>query len=431
MRARRLLMPVRRALRRALLTAVAVVVLAVTLVPATATAHSLTSSTIAVRIEEDSVDATVSLPLETLDEALGTDYAGNAELAGGEADEVIAYIDEHLTVTEAGRTTWDATYDNVERATIEGIESFSVDVHFATGDSSTSRFTVAYDGIIEAVPGHEAVIVLTDSAGKVSTPGIVDADHETLEVVDGGRATSVGDMLRHGFHHVLEGVDHLLFLLALLLPAPLVAAAGRWRRGTGPVSTAKAVLRVVTAFTVGHSITLIAAALGWITVPSQPVEVLIAASVGVAAVHAIRPLAARGEVILAIAFGLVHGLAFAGILSDLGIDGTTSLLSLLAFDVGIELAQLTCVALVFPSLHLLSRTRFYPAFRVAGASLALAAATGWALDRLSLMDNPLGAVEATAVAHLSSIALLLAGVAIVARLLDGRPAALRAQTATE
>jgi HupE/UreJ protein len=274
-------------------------------------------------------------------------------------------------------------------------------------------------------------VVLTDSAGETSTPGIVDADHETLEIVDGGQATPIGDMLRYGFHHVLEGVDHLLFLLALLLPAPLVAAAGRWRRGTGPVSTAKAVLRVVSAFTLGHSITLIAAALGWITVPSRPVEVLIAASVGVAAVHAIRPLAARGEAILAMGFGLVHGLAFAGILSDLGIVGTTSLLSLLAFNVGIELAQLTCVALVFPSLYVLSRTRFYPAFRVAGASLALAAATGWGLERLGALDNPLGAVEATAVAHLSSIVALLAALAIVARLLDGRPGVLRARTASE
>jgi HupE / UreJ protein len=143
---------------------------------------------------------------------------------------------------------------------------------------------------------------------------------------------------------------------------------------------AKAVLRVVTAFTVGHSITLIAAALGPITVPSRPVEVLIAASVAVAAVHAIRPPAARGEVI--------------------------------------------------PSLYLLSRTRFYPAFRVAGASLALAAATGWGLDRLGALDNPLGAIEAAAAAHLTSIVALLAGLAIAARLLDGRPGVLRTQTAS-
>ena len=126
----------------------------------------------------------------------------------------------------------------------------------------------------------------------------------------------------------------------------------------------------------------------------------------------------------------MHGLAFAGILSDLGIDGTTSLLSLLAFNVGIELAQLTCVALVFPSLYVLSRTRFYPAFRVAGASLALAAATGWGLDRARCAGATRSArVEDAAVAHLSSIVLLLAGLAIVARLLDGRPGAVRTHAA--
>lgn len=177
-------------MRRALVIALAVTVLAVSLGPSTAAAHSLTSSTIAVRVQEDSVDATVSIPLETLDEALGTDYASDAELAAGEANEVVAYIDQHLTVTDADGTIWDATYDNVEREAIEGIESFSVDVRFSTGDSSTSRFTVAYDGIIEAVAGHEAVVVLTDSAGKISTPGIVDADDETLEVVDDGQPAS-------------------------------------------------------------------------------------------------------------------------------------------------------------------------------------------------------------------------------------------------
>ena len=104
---------------------------------------------------------------------------------------------------------------------------------------------------------------------------------------------------------------------------------------------------------------------------------------------------------------------------------------MLAFNVGIELAQLTCVALVFPSLYVLSRTRFYPVFRVTGASLALAAAIAWGLDRLGVLDNPLDAVEAAAVAHLSSIVVLLAGLASAAWLLDGRLELPRTQTASE
>jgi hypothetical protein len=240
--------------------------------------------------------------------------------------------------------------------------------------------------------------VLTDAAGEISTPGVVTASDNTLRV---GDAADVGlvDMVGHGYHHVLEGADHLLFLVTLLLVAPLVAAGARWRRRDGVVPTLRKVVRVVTAFTVGHSLTLIASALGWVSVPSAPVEVLIAASVGVSAVHAIRPLARHGEEFIAGAFGLVHGLAFAGILTDLGLDGSSSLLALLAFNVGVELAQLLTVALVFPALCLTSRTRFYPVLRLGGASVALAAATGWALERLGVVANPLAGVEQAVIGH--------------------------------
>jgi HupE / UreJ protein len=182
------------------------------------------------------------------------------------------------------------------------------------------------------------------------------------------------------------------------------------------------VLRVVTAFTVGHSLTLIASALGWVAVPGAPVEVLIAASVGVAAVHAMRPLARRGEVLIAGGFGLVHGLAFAGILTDLGLEGSTSLLALLAFNVGVELAQLVTVALLFPSLYLASRTRWYGALRLAGAAVALAAALGWALDRLGVLANPLAGLEDAAIGHPWRVVAGLAAGAVGCRLLDRRPA---------
>jgi hypothetical protein len=212
-------------------------------------------------------------------------------------------------------------------------------------------------------------------------------------------STGVGDMVGYGLHHVLAGADHLLFLLTLLLVAPLVVVAGRWQPREGLAPTLRRVLGVVTAFTAGHSLTLIASALGWVSVPSAPVEVLIAVSVGVAAVHAIRPLARRGEILIAGGFGLVHGLAFAGILADLGLDGTASVLALLAFNVGVELAQLLTAALLFPSLHLASRTRCYPALRLTGAVLALGAALAWALDRLGLFDNPLAAAEDAVIGH--------------------------------
>jgi hypothetical protein len=406
--------PAPRPIGRALALLATLATLAAATLPQAGTAHSLDSSTIAVRLDDGAAEATVSVATETLDRAVATGLTDS---------EVVAYLDDHLTVTGVDGTTWAETYGAVKRETVEAIDSLSVVVRFDPGHAGTDRFTIAYDAIIEAIPAHEAVVVLTDSAEEISAPGVITAAQPSLAVTDGARSVPLGDMLAHGFHHVLEGADHLLFLLTLLLVAPLVAAGGRWRRGDGPPATTRRVVHVVTAFTLGHSLTLIAAALGWVSVPSRPVEVLIAASVGVAAVHAIRPLAMRGAAAIALGFGLVHGLAFAGILADLGLDGTTSLVALLAFNVGIELAQLATVALVLPSLYVLSRTRAYPVFRTAAAGGALAAAAGWAVDRLGVLANPLAVVEDAVIAHPLAVAAGLAafaGAAMLAEATAGR-----------
>ncbi|MCZ2818133.1 HupE/UreJ family protein [Modestobacter sp. VKM Ac-2984] len=397
-----------RALARTVLTGVLTGGLAL-LTAGTAQAHSLTSSTLAVRVGEEQVGTTVSVATDTLDAVLG----GAATDAA-----VTSYLAEHLTVTGTDGSTWTETWSPVVRETVEGIDSYRVDVVLDPGGTDPSAFTLAYDGVLEADASHEAVVVLTDAAGDVSTAGVLTATDDTLTIGDtatGTLGTGLTDMVGYGLHHVLEGADHLLFLLTLLLVAPVVAVAGRWRRGDGVRPTLRSVLAVVTAFTVGHSLTLLASALGWVTAPSAPVEVLIAVSVGVAAVHALRPLARRGEVLVAGGFGLVHGLAFAGILTDLGLGGATSVPALLAFNVGVELAQLLTVALVFPSLYLLSRTRWYPAVRTTGALVALMAATTWALDRLGRLADPLAGVEEALVAHPWWVVAGLAALAAVAR----------------
>jgi hypothetical protein len=345
-------------MRRALALAAALLVLVAAALPQAASDLSLDSSTVAVRVlDEHAAEATISVAVETLDQVLAADLTSSAGTAAID-DAVVAYLDEHLTVTGADGTAWKETDGAVVRATVEGFDSLSVVVRLDPGDAGTARFILAYDAVSEADPSHRAVVVLTGSAGDISTPGVLTASPPSLAITDGAQS-GLGDMLGHGFHHALQGADHLLFLLTLLLPAPLVAVAGRWRRSGGPLATAGRVVHVVTAFTLGHSLPLIAAALEWVSVPSRPVEVVIAASVAVAAVHAIRPLAVHAAACIALGFGLVHGLAFAGILADPGLDGTTSVLALLAFNVGIELAQLAAVALVLPSVHVLAGTRAY------------------------------------------------------------------------
>lgn len=399
--------------RRVLVAVLAALAVWAGALSAPAGAHFADGSSISVRIGQTDVSATVRLSVGPLGEALTTTVAPREDFAAYAA-EVIEYLDEHLTVLGGDGRPWAESYTNPRREAVEGAQAFTVDVAFDTGGSDPADFTLTYDAVIEAIGDHEVVVVVTDANGAVSNPGILDGGRTRLDIGEGAGSVAVVDMIEYGFDHVLDGADHLLFLVTLLLPAPLVVIGRQWRRSGSPGATVRKVVHVVTAFTIGHSVTLMISALGWVSAPVRPVETLIAVSVGVSAVHVIKPLARGGEVMIAAAFGLVHGLAFAGILADLGLSGSASVLSLLAFNVGIELAQLATVALIFPSLWLLSTNRWYPALRVTGALAALAAASAWALERLDVVANPLGPVEDAAIGHPWRVVATLAVIAIAA-----------------
>ena len=195
---------------------------------------------------------------------------------------------------------------------------------------------------------------------------------------------------RLGVHHIAEGTDHLLFLLTLLLPAPLLAHAGRWNGRATVRHSLTQILRIVTAFTLGHSLTLALSGFGLVRLPSRPVEVLIAVSILVSAIHAMRPVFPGREAIIAASFGLIHGLAFASALNELGVTGWYRLISVFGFNLGIEAMQLTVVTVTLPALLLLSRTRFYSAFRITGAAFACVASCAWIVERVLDQPNPIG-----------------------------------------
>ena len=208
--------------------------------------------------------------------------------------------------------------------------------------------------------------------------------------------TQMSDLFRLGMRHIAEGTDHLLFLLVLLLPAPLLAVHRRWQRTGSVRDSLLHILGIVTAFTLGHSLTLSLAAMNVVHVPGRPVEVLIAVSILVSAMHALRPLFPGREAWIAAFFGLIHGLAFAATLDRLGLSRWDRLAGILAFNLGIEAMQLLVVAAVLPSLLLLSRTTLYPAFRICGAVSAAAAAVAWIAERVLNLQTPVDTV-ATAV----------------------------------
>jgi hypothetical protein len=221
-----------------------------------------------------------------------------------------------------------------------------------------------------------------------------------------GRVSSVGfaSIFRLGMRHIAEGTDHLLFLLALLLPAPLMVLGCRWTGFASVRHSLLRILKVVTAFTVGHSLTLALAALGLVRVPSRPVEVLIALSILLSAAHALRPLFPGREARIAAFFGLIHGLAFAATLEELGLGRWERVVGILAFNLGIETMQLIVVAAIMPSLVLMSRTRAYPFLRIGGALFAGFASLGWIAERLLGVHNSVGSVVDIVASHAAWIA---------------------------
>jgi hypothetical protein len=214
--------------------------------------------------------------------------------------------------------------------------------------------------------------------------GIAEPGHANGWVNFRFRMSSVGflSLFRLGMRHIAEGTDHLLFLLALLLPAPLVVSGSRWAGSAGVRCSLLRMLEIVTAFTIGHSTTLALAALGFVHVPSRPVEVLIAFSILISAIHAVRPIFPGKEAVIAAFFGLIHGLAFAATLGNLGLGRWERVSGVLAFNLGIETMQMIVVGVTLPSLILLSRSRAYSFLRLGGALFAGFASLGWIAERL-------------------------------------------------
>ena len=202
---------------------------------------------------------------------------------------------------------------------------------------------------------------------------------------EASRWSQFADYLREGVWHIWVGFDHILFLLSLLLPAVLAGdPAGR------PLAQPAArfapvfwdVFRIVTAFTLAHSITLSLAALAVISLPSRLVESVIALSVVLAALNNLFPVVGRARWIVAFGFGLVHGFGFASVLADLGLPQGALVLALVGFNVGVEAGQLAIVSGFLPFAYALRRTWLYRRMIFVGGSAAIALlAAVWLIER--------------------------------------------------
>lgn len=357
-----------------------------------AAAHPVPESQVWIDTRPEGLQLTLRLPLNRLEFAFGQPLSDAPQQALQQHREALSrYLLAHLGL-RSGAAGWTllrpalAIVGEGSTAELEAVLPAR-----APAGADARRFELLYDVITHEVRTHRAMVFLrTDwEAGQVAQPprplGELTPQLTTLAVAldDPQAGSGWPALLKLGAAHIAQGTDHLLFLLTLLLVAPLLPRAGRWA-GAQPVRTAlRRIALVVTAFTAGHSITLVLGSLGLVSLPVRWVETAVALSIVVAALNAWRPLRERGEPLMAAGFGLLHGLAFSASLDGAGLTAGQHAQALLAFNLGIEAMQLAIVAAVMPPLLVLAARApvLYAAGRQVGALLAMAAASLWALER--------------------------------------------------
>ncbi len=353
-----------------------------------ARAHKPSDSYLSLRAEADGhIAGRWDIALRDLDLLLQLDRDGNAQLSWSEVrertDDIHRLAQGSLALASGG---WACGWEPPGPLQLERHSdgTYAVLSLGARCPRLADALHVRYSLLFDIDPTHRALVQWQASPGGASHARVfaIDSATQALPVSPPTPLETLRQYVLEGAWHIWMGLDHVLFLLALLLPAVLQREAGRWVPVERLRPAAWDVLRVVTAFTLAHSLTLSLAVLGIATLPSRLVESVIAASVLLAALNNLRGSVTHRRWVVAFGFGLVHGFGFASVLAELGLPQGARALALAGFNVGVELGQLAIVAAFVPLAFALRRGAFYQRVVMVGGSLAIAALAGaWLVER--------------------------------------------------
>ena len=348
-------------------------------------AHQGSSSYLSLAVEGASVTGQWDVSLIDLEQVIGLDASGDGDITWGEVKakqkEFESYALSRLQIKVDGALR----PMQIRELLMDNFSDGSYAVLRFGLECSTppTNFNVDYRAFFDIDTLHRGLFRL-EQKGVVQTAVFSpEKPVHSFALSSPSRWRQFLDFNREGVWHIWTGFDHILFLLALLLPSVLRREGRAWH-GVGRFRPALInVLKIVTAFTLAHSITLSLATLGIVHLPSRLVESTIAASVILAALNNIWPVLAERGWMVAFVFGLVHGFGFANVLVDLGLARQTLALALVGFNLGVEIGQLAIVAAFLPLAFGLRDSWVYQklTFQVGSALIALVAAT-WMMERI-------------------------------------------------
>ncbi len=379
------------------LIAIAVVLTTLLATGGSASAHTGDQSYLYLDVTETTVGGRIEVPLADLNAAFELDLSGTDEevlaiLAANE-DFLLNYLDEHFDIGADGQNwTVDLSGGELFFSDLEEIDDnyivfpFTVDVPV---EPVPREFEVLFDPFVDEIDGRINLALI----GNDWQNGVIENGDDSIATYDAGSRTQTIDLgdtsqfnnlwssMKLGVDHIRTGPDHILFVLVLLLPSVLVFTT-KWEPARSFTSSLWRVLKIVTMFTIAHSITFTLAGFEILPLPSpRIVESIIALSIAAAALHNIRPQFVNKEWLIAFAFGLFHGMGFASLVSGLDVDRSTQLWSLVGRNIGIEIGQAIVIIVLFPALFFLRRTRYYQPFQIVMSLVLAAMALGWVIER--------------------------------------------------
>ena len=354
------------------------------LVSLPAWAHKPSDSYLSLTVQNNRIDGQWDIALRDLADAIGLDSDGNGQLTWGEVrkkhDEIGSYALSRIALSAENQACKTEPLEQLIDHHTDG--AYSV-LRFRSDCGQTiQRLHVDYRLLFDIDAQHKGLLRLTEGGQTRTAVFSRESPSQEFSLAKRSLWNESVQFIHEGIWHIWLGFDHVLFLLALLLPAVLVRVDGHWQAVTDFPTVWWNVVNIVTAFTVAHSLTLSLAALDVVQLPSRLVESTIAASVALAGFGNLYPAMMARRWMIAFGFGLIHGFGFAAVLTDLGLPHDSMLLSLVSFNLGVELGQLAIVAAFLPLAYLIRRSWSYPRLVLTGGSLAvIAIALVWFTER--------------------------------------------------
>jgi len=362
-------------------------------------AHALEQSYIFLTIGDTSIEGRVEITVADFNQILDVELATDMSVNNTDIDPLIGqfkrYLNQRINIDfKQGLQLEDHYLHSIEFAQYIVI-NFKFDQLESIPDSIDFDYSVLFDEDSD----HIGMLIIENDwrAGvfeQETNIALVFKPGDTQKSLNLGDATvtqGYWEMLKLGVHHIMDGLDHILFLIALLLPAVMIRNNRLWQPTERFYPAFIYVVKVVTVFTLAHTLTLSAATLGWLSMPSRLVESIIAISIAIAALDIIYPIF-RGRIwLIVFVFGLFHGFGFASVLADYRIPDSYLTLSLLFFNLGVEAGQVAIILMVFPVLYLLRNLALYQLIILkVGALLLIAISLYWFIERGFMIDLPLG-----------------------------------------